>query len=275
MLPFRTTLVAFAEAVSLLAKHRRLIVEMARREVTERHAGQLLGILWAFGQPFFLISLYVVMFGFIFKARIGGTYELPLDYTAYILSGLIPWLAFQEYMNKACAAVAAHGALVKQMVFPVAVLPMKSALPSLASMLVMLVLLALYVLFSAGRLHATYLLLPVLVAVQYLAMLGVGFTLSAVGVFVRDIKDLVALLGLAGTFLVPALYLPQWVPERFLPLIYANPFSYLVWCYQDALYFGRMEHPVAWVVTPLLAAVVFAAGYRAFRRLSPQFGAWL
>ena len=275
MLPFRSTLVAFAEAVSLLSKHRRLIVEMARREVTERHAGQLLGILWAFGQPFFLISLYVVMFGFIFKARIGGTYELPLDYTAYILSGLIPWLAFQEYMNKACSAVAANGALVRQMVFPVVVLPMKSALPSLASMLLMLALLALYVLFSAGRLHATYVLLPVLVAVQYLAMLGVGFTLSAVGVFVRDIKDLIALLGLAGTFLVPALYLPQWVPDRFLPLIYANPFSYLVWCYQDVLYFGRMEHPVAWVVTPLLATVVFAAGYRIFSRLSPQFGAWL
>jgi lipopolysaccharide transport system permease protein len=55
-------------------------------------------------------------------------------------------------------------------------------------------------------------------------------------------------------------------------VLYLNPFSYLVWCYQDALYFGRFEHPAAWFVCPTICAVSFVVGYRTFRKLKPLFG---
>lgn len=263
---------AFAEIVLLLTRHRELTWAMARRELSDRYAGQAFGIAWAIGHPVFIIALYIFIFAVVFKTRIGGTVDMPLDYTAYLLSGLVAWLAFQDCMAKSCTAITSNSALVKQVVFPLEILPVKGVLVSLFPQLVSLTVLVLYVLVQHGRLPATYALLPVLIVVQFLAMTGVAYVLSAIGAYFRDIKDIVQLLVTAGVYLMPIFYLPAWVPAVLKPLLYLNPFSYLVWVYQDALYFGRFEHPVAWVITFTSSFAVFILGYRLFRRLKPGLG---
>jgi len=263
---------ALREGLGLLHRHRGLAIEMARREIGDRYSGQVLGVLWAVGHPLFLLTVYALVFGFVFRVKLGGTHEMPLDYTTYLMSGLIPWMGFQESMTRGCTAITGSTALVKQMVFPVEVLPFKGVLVSVFTQSILVALLAAYVLGTAHGLHLTYLLLAPLLALQILAMAGVSFLLAAVSVFLRDLKDLVQLFCIAGMYLIPAFYLPAWVPDLFKPLLYLNPFSYLVWCYQDALYFGRIAHPWAWVVVALGSPVTFAVGYRVFRRLKPGFG---
>src|SRR4051794_23919093 len=83
---------ALEEGMALMARHRRLVLAMARRDLTNRYAGQLLGAFWIVAHPLFLTLLYLFIFGVVFRQRMGGTHELPLDYASYILSGLIPWL---------------------------------------------------------------------------------------------------------------------------------------------------------------------------------------
>jgi lipopolysaccharide transport system permease protein len=103
-------------------------------------------------------------------------------------------------------------------------------------------------------------------------MIGVAYILAPIGVYFRDIKDFVQLFSILGIYLMPIFYLPNWVPSLFKPLIYLNPFSYLIWCYQDALYYGRIEHPWAWIVVVLLSVGTFIFGYRIFRKLKPALG---
>jgi len=260
------------QALGLFFSQRRLLWELARREISDRYAGQAFGIAWAVGHPLFLMGLYVFIFAFVFKVRIETSYDLPLDYTTYILAGLIPWLGFQEAMNRGSTAITGSAALVKQTVFPLELLAAKGVLAALFTQLIATAILIAYVLASRGSLHASYALLPVLVVVQAFAMTGVSLLLGAIGPFFRDVKDLVQLFGVAGLYLLPVFYLPAWVPELFKPVVYANPFSYMAWCYQDALYYGRIEHPVAWIVFPLASTAVFVCGCRAFRRLKVLFG---
>jgi lipopolysaccharide transport system permease protein len=263
---------AFTEVISLLTRHRDLTWEMAKRELSDRYAGQAFGLLWAIAHPVFMIGLYVFIFAFVFKMKIGGTVEMPLDYTTYLLSGLVAWMSFQESMAKSCTAITANAALVKQVVFPLEILPVKGVLAALFPQVVSLVILIAYVLVTHGSLPLTYLLLPVLIVMQLMAMVGVAYILAPIGAYFRDIKDFVQLFSMAGVYLMPVFYLPTWVPELFKPVLYINPFSYLIWCYQDALYFGRFEHPWAWIVTGVLSMVVFVLGYRAFRKLKPLLG---
>jgi len=219
-----------------------------------------------------LMGVYVFIFAYVFRMKVGGTAELPLDYTAYLLSGLIPWLSFQESMSKGSTAISANANLVKQVVFPIEILPVKGVVASLATMLVFLCLLTVYVLFSHGFIHWTYALLPGLIFFQMLAMIGIAYVLSSVGAYFRDIKDLVQIFSVVGAYLMPVFYLPEQMPELFRPLLYFNPFSYLVWCWQDALYYGRFEHWWAWAVFPVFSTLVFYTGYRVFRKLKPMFG---
>jgi lipopolysaccharide transport system permease protein len=272
MVLLRGNIDAFREVAHLLTRHRDLTLEMARREISDRYAGQAFGLIWAVGHPLFLMGLFVFIFAIVFKARVGGTLEMPLDYTTYLLSGLIPWMGFQESLSKSCTAITANASLVKQVVFPLEILPAKGVLASMLSQVISLCILLVYVLLSHGSLFTSYALLPFLFALQIIAMLGVAYILSSLGAYFRDIKDFVQLFCTAGVYLMPVFYLPGWIPKIFIPLLYLNPFSYLIWCYQDVIYFGRVEHPYAWVVFPVLCLSVFVIGYRLFRKLKPGFG---
>lgn len=266
---------AFREIVWLLTRHRDLTFEMARRELSDRYIGQAFGLFWAIGHPVFMIGLYIFVFAFVFKQKVGGTFEMPLDYTAYLLSGLVAWMSFQESMLKSCMAITGNASLVKQVVFPLEILPVKGVLASLFPQFISLTLLVVYVLATHGSLPLTYLLLPFLIVMQLLAMIGIAYILAPIGAYFRDIKDFVQLFSMAGVYLMPIFYLPTWVPSLFKPLLYLNPFSYVVWCYQDALYFGRIEHPAAWWVMSFGSVVIFVLGYRLFRKLKPGLGSVL
>ena len=263
---------AFREVVTLLTRHRQLTWEMAKREITERYTGQLFGVFWAVGHPLTLMLVYAYIFGVVFQVKITGTAGLPLDYTAYLLAGLIPWLSFQESMAKATTVIVSHANLVKQVVFPLEVLPAKGVIATVITEVLFLSLFCGYVLIRHHYIPLIYGLLPLLIVVQAIAMMGVSYALSAVGVYLRDTKDFVQVFLVTGVYLMPTFYLPAFVPAQLRALLYLNPFSYMVWCFQDVLYFGRFEHPWAWPVFVGLSLGTFAGGFLAFRRLRVMFG---
>lgn len=268
----RSNLQAFRELVLLLTRHRQLTLELARREIADRYAGQFFGLLWAIGHPLVLMAVYVFIFGFVFKVRIGDDSAVPLDFATYILSGLIPWLAYTDVMAKASIAIVGNANLVKQVVFPIEVLPVKGVISTLITEVIFLILLMVYLLLGLQVVVWTYLLLPVLVLLQALAMIGTAYILAAVGVYFRDTKDFIQIFSVIGVYLMPAFYLPESIPGAFQTLLYLNPFSYLIWCYQDVLYFGGINHPWAWVAVALMSVSVFVIGYRAFRKFKLIFG---
>ena len=254
-----------------LYRHRALLLEYVRRDLFDTHAGQVLGGLWMFIHPIFLMLVYVFVFTFVFSARIGGTYELPGDYTSYIMSGLVCWLAMQSSMSKSCSSLTGHANLVKQVVFPIEVLTGKSVLSSFVPMMVMLGIVFIYSLVKLGYLQLTVVMLPVLLLFQLLWSLGIGLILASLNIFVRDVREFVQLFSTVGIFVMPIIYLPSMVPGVFRFILYINPFSYLVWCYQDALYFGRFEHPWAWPISLVLGILFYVIGARLFQGLKPHF----
>ena len=263
---------AVSEIILLLTRHRELTLEMTKREITDRYLGQVFGALWAIGHPLVLMGVYVFLFAFVLKVKIGGTHEMPLDYTTYLLSGLIPWMTFQESMAKGAVAIVSNASLVRQVVFPIEILPVKAVLASLTTLGVSLFFVISYVLIVHHSIPWTYALLPLLVFLQILAMIGLSYVLSSVGTYFRDLKDFVQIFGLVGLYIVPIVYLPEQVPRVFRPLLYVNPFSYAIWCYQDALYYGRLEHWWAWIIFLIWSIGVFYAGYRIFRKVKSLFG---
>jgi lipopolysaccharide transport system permease protein len=262
---------ALRELARTIRERRVLAVELAKRSLFGEHSGQALGAFWGLAQPLFLMLLYAFIFGVVFRVKVGGTFELPREFTVYMLAGLVPWLAFQAALLRATSSIAGNANLVKQVVFDVSLLPLAAALAAIVPLVVGLAFLGVYTLGTDGGVPWTYVLLPVAVALQLGAMIGFSFALAAIGAFFPDVRELVQMFVIAAIFLMPIVYLPGSVPGAFDEIIYLNPFTYMVWCYQDLLYFGRFEHPWAWAVFAALSVVSLAAGYRLFRRVRPYF----
>lgn len=256
----------------ILRAQKELIWELVKRDVLDRYVGQLLGVLWSIGHPLFLMALYVFVFVVIFPTKVGDEYAYPRSYLVFILSGLIPWLTSQEAMSRSVSVIIQNSSLVKQIVFPIEVLPFKTVLGALPGILVSLLILLFIQLVLDGAIAWTWLLLPFVLSAFILAMSGISYALSAVGVYFRDLKDLVQLFVTANLFLQPIFYIPDRIPQHLNWFFYINPFSYQVWVFQDILYYGRIEHPIAWIIYLVGSVIIFYVGYSLFELFKGRFG---
>jgi len=260
--------------IGTLAGRRRLVWQMAKREVRDRYAGQALGTLWAVAHPILLMGLYLFLFTFVFPSRMpfGGGQGGAVT---YILAGLIPWLTVADALSRGSGVVVNEAGLVKQVVFPVEILPIKSVLAAGLPQGIATLVLLLYM--AAVDRHVPLLAasLPLLFLLQLMVMAGMVYVLSSVGAYIRDLREVVQVFVSAGIFLAPILYSEEAV-ERTIPgfaaLLALNPFSHLVWCYQDALYYGRLVHPASWLLLLVVSPAVLFLGHRVFRKLKLMFG---
>ena len=255
-----------------LWSQRELILVSLRRDMSQAYAGSMFGAKWIIVQPLFLVALLTLVFNGIFRARFGGALNSPRDYTVFILSGLVPWQVMSVGLSRAGTEIISNANLVKQVVFPVQVLPVKGVLATMPTMAVGMAFITIYQLVQFRSLPWTMALVPVLIAIQILLMAGIAFLASSVAVFFRDVKDFISLFVTAAVYLLPIVYLPSAVPGVVATVVEINPFSPLVWCYQDAIFFGHFQHPKAWVYLPVVALVAFYGGHRVFHRLRPHMG---
>jgi lipopolysaccharide transport system permease protein len=255
-------------------QYRALTLEMTRRELREKFAGHTLGWFWSIGHPVLLMATYVFLFAFVFPARLSEAAGSG-DFVVFILSGVIPWLCFADAIGRTTSVLLNNAHLVKHQVFPLAVLPAKTVLAAFFAQLVSTLVLALVMLIVGKRPGPLIVALPYLFLVEIVFLLGLGYLLAAVTVFVRDLREMVQVLLGLGLFLTPALYVPGSIESRwpaFFAALSLNPISHFIWCFQDAVYYGQMQHPISWIVAPLMSILALLAGHYVFRRAKPGFG---
>jgi lipopolysaccharide transport system permease protein len=254
----------------MLRQRKDLVLALARRDILDRYAGQVFGGIWAVANPLILMSVYVFAFTVLFKGRVGAEGS-ALEYTAYILVGLVPWVAMTEVIGRAPEAVTSNANLVRQIVFPNELLPLKIAFGALPTLVLGLAV-SLVVCGLTGHASLGWALLPIPIICYFLMSTGFAYLLAAFGVFVRDMKEIVAVMLSMGLFLHPILYPPGVAPKALQLLFYFSPISYVLWIFRDAAFYGGVTEPWVWIAAVLLSLGIFALGFRVYTILQPSFG---
>jgi homopolymeric O-antigen transport system permease protein len=253
-----------------LWRHRSLVFELAKREFSGRYNGSFGGIAWSFAQPLFLLAVYTVAFGVILQMRwgfSGGT----ADYALMLFAGLIVFNAVSECLARAPLLITANPNFVKKVVFPLEVLPWVMALTALAHALIGIGvwLVGYVILFGVPKLSA--LLVPVVLLCFFPLLLGIGWLLAALGVIVRDIGQLTAMLSHALLFLTPIFYSIDAVPASLRGVLLLNPLTFVVEQLRLVLFFGEAPRAAGLAVYFILSSLFALAALFVFRRLRPGF----
>jgi len=253
-----------------LWRHRGLVAELTRREFSGRYQGSFGGVAWSFVQPLFLLAVYTIAFGVILKARwgfAGGT----ADYALMIFAGLIVFNAFSECLANAPALITHNANFVKKVVFPLELLPwVMAANIGLHALVATVVWLAGYsVLFGVPR--ATSVLAPAIIACFFPLLLGVGWLLAAIGVFVRDVVQLTSLASHALLFLTPIFYGIEAAPPVIQKVLLLNPLTFVVEQLRLVLFYGQLPDWRALAVYFALSCLFAWAALALFRRLGRAF----
>lgn len=260
------------EFARVIRRNHALIREMVMRDIKGGHAGHGLGSLWVYIQPIVIVATFMLIFGVVIGSKMSVTSTFPGDYTSYILVGLVPWLLMSNALGRATNAFSGNANLVKQVVFPIETLPIATVLACFVIYVPAFALMIAYKLLFGGGLGWLSIALPMVLALHAMLCIGLTLILSVTTPFMRDIREFVTIYMAVSLYFTPATFLPEWVPVGVRPILYLNPFSYVVWVYQDALFFNEIRHGFAWVVFAAMALGLFLAGLVVFRRVKPYLG---
>jgi lipopolysaccharide transport system permease protein len=209
--------------------HVNLIWQLARREVLGRYRGSLLGLGWSFVSPLLMLGVYTFVFVGVFKARwpgaeSGGGVEFALQ----LMAGLMVFNLFAELASRAPHLVLEQPNLVKKVIFPLEVLPWVSVLAAGFHWLLNALVLCLAVLAVRGALPVSALALPLVIAAFLPFLLGLCWFLSALGVFVRDVNQMMLMVVSMGMFLSPVFYSSKALPEILQGWMWLNPLVFVI-----------------------------------------------
>jgi lipopolysaccharide transport system permease protein len=251
---------------------RELIAQLTRRSIEGRYRGSALGAAWALVTPLVMLAIYTFVFTVIFKMSWPGLADGGvLGTAAAIFCGILVFNLFNETLSAAPAVIVQNANYVKKTVFPTELLPLALLLTSAWHSAIGVGVLIVALLLIQGTLHWTVLFLPLLYLPLLALTQGLAWFLASLGVFLRDIGNIVALVLQASFFLTPVIYSEQWMVDQVGALAYANPLTGIVEQFRDAAIFGRVPDLALWTATTAGSLLVMAGGYVWFMRTKRAF----
>ena len=254
-------------------RNRSLIRTMVRRDVLSRYTGSFGGAFWTVLNPLLLMLTYFFVFGLVLGQRFGGDTSRA-GYAVYLLAGMLPWLAFSEAVGRSPFLLVEHRSFIKKLVFPVETLPVNLVASGLVTEFFGAILFVVALLLLRGSVAPTVLLMPLLVIPQILLTAGLCWFLAALGVFARDLTQIIGYVLTIWYFLTPICY-PEasWnsLPALARRLLAVNPIYVLVRAYRAVLLESRAPdwHALVWLTVASVA--VFLIGHAWFYKLRKSF----
>lgn len=257
--------------LATIVRCRGLIAQLAKREFSARYRGSFFGGTWSIIYPLLIVLIFWFVFGIVFKTRWGVQQVSDGDYIVIAMVGMIIHGLFVEVLGKSPSLVLAQPSYVKKVIFPLEILPITALLSALINAAIMFAIILAAAVLVRGALPWTVLLVPVVLLPFVIFLVGVALFFSSIGVYVRDLQQVVVLIGMAALFMAPIFYPLTTVPESYRWLLWLNPLTFIVEQTRGVALFGELPD---WSGLGLyaLAAIAFTwAGLVWFQRIRKGF----
>ena len=256
---------------SSLWTNRSLIMQMTKREVVGRYRGSVMGLTWSFFNPVLMLAVYTFVFSEIFSARWVGVDTGKGGFAILLFVGMIVHGLFAECANRAPSLVMANSNYVKKVVFPLEILPVITLGSALFHSCVSLVVLVAAQLLILNTLYLTALLFPLILLPLIFGTLGICWFLASLGVYLRDVGQVITVLTTVLLFLSPVLYPMAALPEAYRPWLQLNPLTYIIEESRNVLLFGGMPDWSDWGIALLISLVMAVMGFWFFQKTRKGF----
>jgi lipopolysaccharide transport system permease protein len=208
-------------------RQRSLIWQFVKRDVQSRYRGSWLGLGWSFLTPLLMLAVYTFVFREVFQSRWGQGNGGGVDFALRMYAGLVVFNFFAECVARAPRLIVDQPNLVKKVVFPLELLAWVSTFSGLFHLAVNAFVLLLAAL-VAGYGQPTMLLLPLVWLPLLPLVLGCSWFLASLGVYIRDIGQVIGLAISLLMFMSPIFYPVSAMPERWRFWLHLNPLTLII-----------------------------------------------
>jgi ABC-2 type transport system permease protein len=274
-----------------LVSSRELLTSLITSDIRIKYKSSVLGIFWSMISPALTLGIYLLVFYYFLRNGIP-------NFFIYLFSGLVVWNMFQTSINTATGVIVDRASLVKKVSFPREILALANVGAGVVYFCIQLGVLALVLLIVGHAPAWRYMwILPISFLALYLFTASLAMVMSALNVYLRDVKHLMEVSLMLWFYLTPIVYsyentISLKLHHHGLTLIYfLNPITLVVLTFQRVFYVAtsvvstEAPHPIlhilpTWPVSEFLylnlgllavMAVVFLASLTIFGRLEGNF----
>jgi len=256
-------------SIRSLIRHQYLFREFVVRNIKSRFVGSMGGNLWVVLNPLATILAYLFIFSVVLRVSVSAAENGTSNFTIYFLSGFFPWFMFAESLSISVMVLLENKDLITKVAFPVELLPAGVVLSTfIVNGIGMLCFLVFMV--AVGFFHWTWVFLIYLVIVQFLFTWGLSNLVAALCVFIRDMKELLAIILMVWFYATPIVYPVSLLPDTYRALMGFNPMWNYIALYRDIILKHQVDGLIA-LKAGILALLVYIVGTWFFMRSKNAF----
>jgi lipopolysaccharide transport system permease protein len=251
-----------------LWRYRELFQVLAWRDVAVRYKQTIIGVIWAVLRPVLTMLIFTIIFARLAKLPSEGS----APYSLMVLAGMLPWTFFSTALSDASNSLIGSASLISKIYFPRLIIPTATIVVAFVDLAVSFGVLGVMMIWYRFVPGLQILLLPIFVALVFLASLGPGLWVTSLNVRYRDFRYVIPFALQLGLYISPVGFSSSVVPAKWRLLYALNPMVGVIdgfrWCI-----LGGNSH-IYWTglaISLIAIALSLWVGVRQFRRMEKTF----
>lgn len=248
-----------------------LMSQMVSRDFKVKYKRSVLGVVWSLLYPLLQMSVMAIVFSQMFKFRMEG-----VNYLVYLMTGLVMFNYFSEASNSAMTSIVTNFSLMNKVYIPKYIFPLSKCIFATLNFLLTLIPLFLIILFTGDAnthciVNIYYIFLPFAYICVFLFNVGLGFILSTISVFLRDIFYIFGIMLTMWQYFTPIFYDISIITTNLQKLFYLNPLYHYISFTRTIILYNQMPSLSSWLWCGGSSLLMFILGCIVFKTKQDKF----
>ena len=245
-------------------QYRFLFEELTKRDFKKKYKRTLLGIFWSVLSPFMNFLIYLFVFTFLFRRNIP-------HFSTYIMTGTLIYSFFVTSTNAGMVSMFANSGVISKIRVPKTIFLLSSNVACIFNFLLTLVVYFVFVAVDGLPFGPHMLLIIYPIVCMTVFNIGVGYILSTLFVFFRDIQYLYGIFTQLLMFVSAIFYTADSFPENLQIIFAINPIYRYITYVRQVIIDGIVPDLSSHLFCFGAAAIVFALGYFIHKKTEQKF----
>lgn len=223
-----------------------------------------LGILWWIIDPI----LYLLVFYFLVEIILqrGGP-----DYSVFLFTALIPLKWTISSLVDSTSSISSKASILKQIYVPKYIFVIVSLGINTVKFIIGLMVLILFLWIYGIELNINILFLPLIIFVQGLFLLGAMLVLAHIGIYFKDVKNVMQYLTRMLYYLSPVLFSIDSIPATLAKILYLNPLTTLFESYRNILMYNESPQFFGLLCILIVAIILLGIGINLLQKYDKKY----
>jgi ABC-2 type transport system permease protein len=240
--------------------------QMISRDFKVKYKRSVLGVLWSLLYPLLMMSVMALVFSHMFKFSMEG-----VNYLVYLMTGLVMFNYFSEASNTAMTSIVSNFSLMTKVYIPKYIFPLSKCLFVSINFLLSLIPLLLIVVITGAPISIYYIFLPYVFICLLIFTIGIGFIMSSISVFLRDMFYIYGIILTIWNYFTPVFYDIHILPQKLQVLFKFNPLYQYITFARTILLDAKIPDLGSFIWCGFSSIVVFFIGCLIFKKNQDKF----